>query len=75
MSINLQPPLSTYFAAKNAHDVDAILDVFSDKASVRDEGRTMIGRDAIRDWLNEVTRKFRVTMTPTGVDQEPKGRP
>lgn len=69
MSPNLPMPLSTYFEGKNAHDVDAMLACFSDEASVRDEGRDMIGRAAIRKWMEETTRKYRVTVAPTGVGQ------
>jgi ketosteroid isomerase-like protein len=67
MPLDLPTPISNYFAAKNAHDVDAMLSAFSDDASVRDEGRDMIGRGAIREWMDETTRKYRVTATPSGV--------
>ena|SRR5882762_8309502 len=69
MSLNLPTPLSNYFEAQNAHDVDAMLSAFSEEASVRDEGQDMIGRVAIREWMDETTRKYRVTVTPTGVSQ------
>ena len=67
MSLDLPIVLSNYFKAKNAHDVDAMLSAFSDEASVHDEGQDMIGRVAIREWMDETTRKYRVTVTPTGV--------
>jgi ketosteroid isomerase-like protein len=67
MSPDLPMPLAHYFEAQNAHDVDAMLTAFSDEASVRDEGQDMIGRTAIRDWMDETTRKYRVTVTPLGV--------
>ncbi len=40
MSLGFPMPLSTYFEAKHAHDLDATLACFSDEALVRDEGRT-----------------------------------
>ena len=65
----LPTPIATYFEAKNAHDIDAMLAVFSDQASVRDEGRDMVGHPAIRDWMEETSRKYRVTVQPTAIDQ------
>jgi SnoaL-like protein len=69
MSLDLPTPLPNYFEAQNAHDVDAMLSAFSDAASVRDEGQDMIGRVAIREWIAETSRKYRVTVAPIGVSQ------
>jgi ketosteroid isomerase-like protein len=66
MTLDLPAPISNYFGAVNAQDVDAMLSAFSDDASVRDEGQDMIGRAAIREWIDGTTRKYRVTLTPTG---------
>ena len=44
-----------------------MLSAFSDEASVHDEGQDMIGRAAIRESMSRTTRKYRVTVTPTGV--------
>lgn len=62
-------PIAKYFEAKNAHDVDAMLAAFSEQASVRDEGHDMDDRLAIRDWMEETTRKYRVAVAPTAVDR------
>jgi hypothetical protein len=67
MSLDLPTPISNYFKAVNAQDVDDMLSAFADEASVRDEGQDMIGRTAIREWINDTTRKYRVTLAPTGV--------
>jgi hypothetical protein len=69
MSLDLPTPVSNYFRATNAQDVDAMLSAFADEASVRDEGRDMIGRAAIREWIEDTTRKYRVTLIPIGVRQ------
>jgi ketosteroid isomerase-like protein len=69
MSLDLPTPVSNYFQAVNVQDVDAMLSAFSDDALVRDEGQDMIGRAAIREWIDDTTRKYRVTLTPTGVRQ------
>ncbi len=56
MSLNLPAPLAGYFAAKNAHDIDAMLPAFADNAAVRDEGKDLRGHPAIRAWMVETTR-------------------
>lgn len=65
MTTDLPEPLAAYFAAKNRHDIDAMLAPFAGDAVVRDEGRTHAGRDAIRAWMEETTRRYRVTVEPT----------
>lgn len=65
----LPPPIARYFEAQNGHDIDAMLAVFSNQASVHDEGHDAVGSVAIRDWMEETSRKYRVTVVPTGVDQ------
>lgn len=69
MAITLLDPISTYFDATNAHDVDAMLATFAADALVHDEKQDFAGRVAIREWIDSTTRKYRVTATPTGVDQ------
>jgi hypothetical protein len=69
MSLDLPTPVSNYFKAVNVQDVHAMLSAFSDEASVHDEGQEMNGRAAIREWVDDTTRKYRVTLTPTGVRQ------
>ena len=69
MSLDLPTPVSNYFKAVNVQDVDAMLSAFSDEASVHDEGQEMNGRAAIREWVDDTTRKYRVTLTPTGARQ------
>jgi len=69
MSLDLPTPVSNYFKAVNVQDVDAMLSAFSAEASVHDEGQEMNGRAAIREWVDDTTRKYRVTLTPTGVRQ------
>jgi uncharacterized protein (TIGR02246 family) len=56
--------VTQYFAAQNAHDVEAMLIAFAPDAEVRDEGNTYAGRDAIRDWKLATSAKYRVTARP-----------
>ena len=70
MTLELKEPLSTYFEAQNAHDVDGMLACFSNDASVHDEGRDMHGRPEIRTWIDETTRKYRPMIRPTSSAEE-----
>lgn len=65
MTIELPEPLAAYFAAKNRHAIDAMLTPFASDAIVLDEGRTYTGHAAIKAWMEETTRKYRVTVEPT----------
>jgi len=70
MSVVLSAPLASYFAAKNAFDVDGMLACFAQTAAVRDEGEDRIGLAVIRDWIENTTRKYRVSVRPTNVAQD-----
>ena len=61
MSATLPEPLAAYFSAKNRHDIDAMLAPFSARAVVTDEGQERRGAAAIRQWMEETTRKYNPT--------------
>lgn len=56
--------LDRYFAAQNDHDVEALVACFAPDAAVRDEGRDIVGTDAIRAWKEETSARYRVTAEP-----------
>jgi hypothetical protein len=58
MSAKLPRLLADYFVATNAHDVAAMSAVFSEDATVRDEGRDHHGLTAIRAWMKETIEKY-----------------
>jgi len=62
MRKELPPPLAAYYEANNRHDIDAMVAPFAEDAVVRDEGREHHGRAAIRSWIEDTTRKYRVTV-------------
>jgi ketosteroid isomerase-like protein len=64
MSPALPEILQRYFAAQNAHDIDALVACFAPDARVRDEGRNIVGTDAIRAWKAETSAKYGVTAQP-----------
>jgi ketosteroid isomerase-like protein len=67
---DLAPPLTTYFEASNAYDADALVAAFADNASVHDEGQTMVGPAAIRDWAEDSFRKYRARLTPKQISRQ-----
>jgi ketosteroid isomerase-like protein len=67
MSIELPTPIAAYVAGSNAHDPDACAACFTDDAGVRDEGRERRGIAAIREWMAEVSEKYRPTVEVIGV--------
>jgi ketosteroid isomerase-like protein len=70
MPTTLPEPLAAYFAAQNRHDIDAMLDNFAVDAEVKDEGEERRGRDAIRAWMEETTRKYRPTALVVAIEDQ-----
>jgi hypothetical protein len=56
--------LDRYFTAQNAHDIDAMVACFAPDAVVRDEGKDIVGTQAIRAWKIETGAKYRITAEP-----------
>ena len=50
--------------AENGHDTEAMARCFADNAIVRDEGRTIKGLAAIKQWKAETKKKYRHTVEP-----------
>ena len=73
MPITLPPPLDRYVAAQNAHDTDCLVACFAADARVRDEGRDIVGADAIRAWKDETSARYRVTLEPLRIEPEAGG--
>ena len=70
----LPPLLAAMVAALNAHDSSAFLACLADDAIVRDEGRAVVGRTAIREWFEDVSRKYGAVIEVTDLvtkDGEP----
>jgi hypothetical protein len=55
-------PIATYLESANAQDTEAVVACFAQDAVVRDEGRERHGLTGIREWANEVSRKYRPTV-------------
>jgi hypothetical protein len=70
MSIDLPKPIAAYIAAENGHDRDALSQWFADDAIVKDEGRTITGFPAIKDWMAETKKKYQHTVEPLSSAQK-----
>jgi len=64
MSVDLPEPIAAYIAAENGHDTEAVARCFADHAVVRDEGRTIEGLAAIKQWTAETKKKYQHTVEP-----------
>jgi len=64
MQVKLPKTLETYVTAANAGDSDKGSSCFSESATVLDEGETLVGRKAIRDWMIKTKKKYNHTTRP-----------
>jgi len=67
IATKLAQPVAAYIAAANARDVDAVTACFSSAALVHDEKRERRGIAAIREWVVEVSERYRPTVEVLGV--------
>ena len=72
MTTELPAGLTRYFAAQNAHDIDAMVTTFAPDAEVRDEGRTHVGLEAIRAWKLATSARYNVTAEALRSEQDGK---
>src|SRR5438309_5175349 len=64
MSVDLPTPISIYIAAENRGDTEALAQCFAEDAVVRDEGQTIEGLAAIKQWKAETKKKYQHTIEP-----------
>jgi ketosteroid isomerase-like protein len=69
MTVKLPKPLAEYFAAANTADADRVAACFAEDAVVRDEGRDIHGRHAVRAWAQETRRKYRYHAEVVAVEE------
>jgi hypothetical protein len=67
MSLDLPDLLVAYFAAENGSDTEALGACFADHAVVRDEGQTIEGVAAIKQWMENAKKKYQHTVEPIEV--------
>lgn len=62
--------LGRYYGALNRRDIEEMVACFALDASVRERGRLIVGRDAIRRWKLETVVKFGLRAEPVAHRQE-----
>ena len=62
-AVTLPAAVTRYLEAANRFDAPAAADCFTADASVHDENHDHAGRDAIRAWIAETSRKYRPAFT------------
>jgi len=67
MTIALTGPVSAFFEAERTQDLEALARCFSERATVRDEGRTIEGPEAIKRWMKEAKAKYQHSAEPLAV--------
>ncbi|HJP67735.1 MAG TPA: nuclear transport factor 2 family protein [Sphingomicrobium sp.] len=70
MSLELKTLLAGYFEATNAHHPDEVAALFSANGLVHDQGQDYRGSDAIRNWAEDIHRKFALRLSPADVLEE-----
>ncbi len=70
MSVDLPTPIAIYLAAENRGDTEALAQYFAADAVVRDEGQTIEGLAAIKQWKAETRRKYQHTIEPLASAQK-----
>ena len=62
MPTKIPPPIAAYFTSGNKHDIQGMIASFTKDAIVKDESEERRGLDAVREWIEETTRKYRHTV-------------
>jgi ketosteroid isomerase-like protein len=68
MSDQIPVIISRYFELDRQRDLEEVLALFADDATITDEGRTMQGRNAIRAWRQGTASKYTYTTELTGTE-------
>ena len=68
MTLDLPTPVANYFSADTS-DSEAVAQCFTEKAVVKDEGRSFEGRAAISRWKVDASAKYQYTSEPFVCEQ------
>jgi hypothetical protein len=68
--VDLPKPIAIYIAAENRGDTEALAHCFAEDAVVRDEGKTIDGLAAIKQWKAETKKKYQHTIEPLSSTQK-----
>jgi ketosteroid isomerase-like protein len=70
VTTKLPTPIALYIDAENRGDAEALAQCFAEHAVVRDEGQTIEGLAAIKQWKAETRKKYEHTVEPLGSVQK-----
>ena len=70
MSIDLPDAIDAYFSADKTGNAQALSELFTQDATVVDEGNTYQGRDAIRQWMANASTQYTYTVEPFDIAEE-----
>ena len=68
-TIALPQPVADFVKAENEHDSETLTACFTPDAVVYDDGAEMRGSQAIKEWAEEVSKAYNLTMEPTGLTE------
>jgi len=70
IDIDLPPPIAAYVAVANSGEEETLAHCFLENAVVRDEGQTIEGLAAIKQWMAETRKKYQHTIEPLASAQK-----
>ena len=70
VATKLPTPIASYIAAENSGDTEALAQCFVEDAVVGDEGQTIKGLAAIKQWKAEASTKYQYTSEPFACEQK-----
>ncbi len=68
MKVQLPKPIARYFAADQV-DASAVAECFREDAVVVDEHHTWTGREAIKQWKESATARYKYTSRPIASEE------
>jgi len=68
-TLNLPEPIAAYFEADKQNS-EALARCFTPRATVKDEGHTHTGLEAIKAWKEAASAAYTYTVQPLALDQE-----
>lgn len=69
MTISLPVPITSYYAAEQAGDFEALARCFAAEGTVRDEGQAPTGHAEIAAWMAAAKRRYRHRTEVLGVEE------
>lgn len=70
MSIELPYAIDAYFSADKKGNAQAVAEVFTQDATVIDEGNIYTGRHAIRQWIANASTQYSYTVKPLDIAED-----